>query len=88
MRPGAAHHRDHQGCTGKARASTSLPGTRATIVRLGGNVGLDEFHYPMRQFLDPMERIRFVGSVFVHAVKKPVWDDRAAAASVTVGAAA
>jgi SAM-dependent methyltransferase len=45
--------------------------TRATILRLGGEGGLEEFRYPLRQFLDPMERIRFAASAFVHVVRKP-----------------
>jgi SAM-dependent methyltransferase len=45
--------------------------TRRTIVRMGELAGLTEFRYPLRQFLDPMERIRFAVSAVVHVVRKP-----------------
>ncbi len=42
-----------------------------SLRRLGELVGLEPFHYPLRQYLDPMERMRFTASAVLHRVRRP-----------------
>lgn len=42
-----------------------------SLTALGRIGGLDVFRYPLRQFLDPMERIRHVGGAVLHRVRPP-----------------
>jgi SAM-dependent methyltransferase len=42
-----------------------------SLQRLGETVGLQPFRYPLRQFLDPMERIRFAASAVLHRFQRP-----------------
>ncbi len=43
----------------------------ASLRRLGLGAGLEEFHYPTRQYLDPMVRLRFVASAVAHRFRRP-----------------
>lgn len=42
-----------------------------SLERLGRVVGLEPFRYPLRQFIDPLERVRFVASAVVHRFRRP-----------------
>ncbi len=42
-----------------------------SLTRLGRVGGLEVFRYPLRQFLDPMERIRHVGGAVLHRLRPP-----------------
>lgn len=42
-----------------------------SLRQLGQSVGLEPFHYPLRQYLEPMERMRFAVSALVHRVRRP-----------------
>jgi SAM-dependent methyltransferase len=42
-----------------------------SLQRLGEIVGLRPFHYPVRQYLDPMERTRFTASAVLHLFRRP-----------------
>jgi 2-polyprenyl-3-methyl-5-hydroxy-6-metoxy-1,4-benzoquinol methylase len=45
--------------------------THRTIMDLARGLGLQPFTYPIQQFLDPSERLRFVASSIAHAVRQP-----------------
>jgi SAM-dependent methyltransferase len=45
--------------------------TRDTLVVLGQQAALRPFEYPFKQFMQPLERSRFVLSAFVHLVRRP-----------------
>ncbi|MBS1837859.1 MAG: methyltransferase domain-containing protein [Actinobacteria bacterium] len=42
-----------------------------SLVALGTRAGLKTFHYPLRQYLDPMERVRFVATALLHTGRRP-----------------
>lgn len=42
-----------------------------SLRRLGETSGLEPFHYPFRQYMDPMERVRFVASAVAHLLNRP-----------------
>jgi SAM-dependent methyltransferase len=41
----------------------------SALVSLGATSALRPFHYPLRQFLDPWERARFILSAFYHTIR-------------------
>ncbi|MFN8024848.1 MAG: methyltransferase domain-containing protein [Acidimicrobiia bacterium] len=45
--------------------------SHTALVRFGERLGLTPMHYPVRQFLDPWERMRFAASALVHSVRRP-----------------
>jgi SAM-dependent methyltransferase len=45
--------------------------TNQSLVSLGTRAGLEPFQYPLRQFLEPDERLRFIASALLHQVRRP-----------------
>jgi SAM-dependent methyltransferase len=41
----------------------------SSLISLGATAQLQPFHYPLRQFLDPWERTRFLLSAFYHTIR-------------------
>lgn len=42
-----------------------------SLRRLAVRAGLEPFRYPLRQYLDPMERVRFVASALLRPLRRP-----------------
>jgi len=43
----------------------------ASLKRMATGAGLELFNYPLRQYIDQWERFRFIGSAFVHVMRRP-----------------